>query len=165
MNCDTFECIDQNILEDYYLQKLDLVHRGKIEEHLCNCEKCIDKARRVSSVIERHQIIKANPILGLAWKTSSDYVMDYKCADDGNKSIKEFKTANKKYHITLRPIEENKELSLMEIKVLDPSIQGNLIVYTGKFREKVEIDKDGLACLILSSNVDLSQLIIRNDNL
>lgn len=164
MQNNQFECPSIEDLEGFCLNDLDDDKTQDVDQHLLKCHVCLGKARSIMDVIQRRELIKADPILGKAWEHVYDTVIEYKCADSRKNKIIELETKKKKYKITLRELEEDKSLCLLEIQVLDKSIKGKIIVNWNGTKLKAQIDRKGLACMVVDSNIDLSGLTICNED-
>jgi hypothetical protein len=158
------DCPGLRMIEEYFSGKLDSKQSKEIEEHFYFCERCSIEARKISDGAARLKIIKANPLLRPAWEKYGDRIEDFKCAGDKNKSIKEFETRNKRFRITLRPIECDNGSALLEIRALDNSRSKHILLYLNERMEKFELDKNGLACMMVNSDLNLDNLMVRYYN-
>lgn len=99
-------------------------------------------------------------MLGKAFAEIGD-CLDIKAASDFDKSkVKEFTTKNKKFRIILRPLEDNPEMSLLEVELIDHKAKGTVNIYISQTIKKAEIDENYSACFLVDSSIDLSRLFI-----
>ncbi|MCX7747435.1 MAG: hypothetical protein N2645_11190 [Clostridia bacterium] len=156
----SINCPDEGVLESYFLGKLEDEINRQFEEHFYSCDRCIAAVRRISHDVLKISTIMADPYQGYLIEQFYDTTEEFKCA--GDDEVKELKTKNKRYRLLLRPFDEPGEFALLEIQVLDPSVSGSLTVYINGKVEKRKIDKNRLVYLIVKSDIDLKNIIIRH---
>ncbi len=153
-------CPDEEIFIEYFSNTLEDKKRQEIEEHALVCDHCSQKSREISLNVARTRIAKSRPILGLAWKKYGDLIEAKAAGEKYSHNLQEYITNNGKYIVTLRPLEKNPELSLLEIEVQDHLISGYLRVSTYELNELLEIDENHMAYKVVSSSIDLHKIII-----
>ncbi len=150
----------------YFSNQLEEDKRRVMEEHFCSCDTCIKTAREVSHFFSKQRITRAKPLLGKAWEKFGDVVEAKAAGENKSKKIREIITLNGKYRITLRPLDSNPTMALLEVEVLDHSITGQLkIISISKYREIVDIDDNYLAYTVVNSSIDLDRIIINKHEL
>lgn len=153
-------CPNIETLYEYYSDNLSAEDRYALEEHFYGCKDCISEMRKASTAFEKMKLMEANPMLGKAFAKIGDY-LDIKAASDVDKTkVKEFLTKNKKFRIILRPLENNPEMSLLEVELLDHSVKGTLNLCISYTNKEAKIDENHSACFLVDSSIDLSKLFI-----
>lgn len=154
------KCPDEEILIEYFSNTLEDKKRQEIEEHALVCDHCSQKTKEISLYVARTRIAKARPILGLAWKKYGDLIEAKAAGENYSRNLQEYITNNGKYIVTLRPLDNNPQMSLLEIEIQDHSISGYLRVSTYEMNELLEIDENHTAYKVVNSSIDLHKIII-----
>lgn len=161
MNNSFIKCPEEEKLIEYFANMLDDFTRIQMEEHFDTCEHCSTVGRHLSIAASKQRISKATPVLGAAWSRFGDAIEAKAAGEEHSSSIREFVTKNGKFKITLRPLEKNPKLALMEIEVFDPAMKGRLQVSgVNYFNEVVEVDENRFACTVVNNSVDLDRIMI-----